>query len=111
MNSSILFTALIDMLGKEAAHRFLTLALPELQRSHQILLTNLQQQDWQAAAALAHKLIATAQLYAPPPLQNALIHIKERNLAVLQHPSFIPSLSQTFQQVEDNILLFISDTY
>lgn len=111
MSSGVLFTTLINMLGKEATHRFLTLALPELQRSQQILRTNLQQQDWQAAAALAHKLIATAQLYDSPPLQNALTHIKERNLAALQHPSFIPSLTQTFQQVQDNILLFISDNY
>ncbi|UJS24539.1 hypothetical protein [Thiothrix winogradskyi] len=111
MSSGVLFSTLIEMLGKEAAHRFLTLALPELQRSQQMLMTNLQQQDWQAAAALAHKLIATAHLYDVAPLQDTLIHIKERNLAALQHPSFIPSLAQTFQQVQDNILLFISDNY
>lgn len=109
MTTSIVFIKLIKMLGKEAAQRFLKLAQLELQKSQRALLNHLQQQDWQAAAALAHKLSATAQLYESAPLQDALANINAQNLAVLQDPAFIPTLTQTFQQIQLNIQVFISD--
>jgi hypothetical protein len=110
MTSSVLFTKLINMLGKEAAQRFLKLAQPELQQSQQVLLDSLQQQDWQMAAALAHKLSATAYLYDSATLQDALTDINAQNLAALQHPAFIPTLTHAFQHIQANIQLFISDS-
>lgn len=109
MTSSVLFTTLIDIVGKEAAQRLLSMTQPQLQQSQQALLHSLQQQDWQTAAALAHKLCATAHLYDSLHLQAALTNINERNLAALQHPTFIPSLTDTFEQIQANIQLFISD--
>jgi len=109
VTSKALFTTLINILGKEATQRFLILAQQELQQAQQALLNHLKQRDWQAAAALAHKLTATAHLYDSPSLQAALTDINAQNLATLQHPAFIPALMQTFQQIQVNIRRFISD--
>lgn len=109
MSSSTLFTTLPKILGKEATQRLLKVAQPELQQYQQGLFNSLQQQDWQTAAALAHKLSATAHLYDSASLQAALDDINAQNLAVLQHPAFIPTLMQTFQQIQDNIQCFIAD--
>ncbi len=109
MTNDDLFPTLVGMVGKAATQRFLTLAQSELQRSQQALLHHLQQQDWQAAAALAHKLSATVPLYDEATLQDAIATIRANNITALQHPSFIPALTAAFQSIHANIQRFLSE--
>lgn len=106
MSSHTSFTTLITLLGQEGAQSLLKLAQPELQQTQQALLDSLQQHDWQAAAALAHKLVATAYLYDCSDLQTLVEEIRRQNLTTLQHPTFIPKLMRVFQQIHDNIRRF-----
>ncbi|OQX05137.1 MAG: hypothetical protein BWK73_34415 [Thiothrix lacustris] len=109
MTPNILFGQLIAILGKEATRRFLKVAQPELQYAQQMLLANLQQQNYPAAALIAHKLSATAHLYDFAALQDALATIKAQDAAALQHPAFIPTFMHTFQQIQANIQQFTAD--
>ncbi|UOG92236.1 MAG: hypothetical protein L3K52_00535 [Candidatus Thiothrix sulfatifontis] len=111
MTQTVLFVTLTNILGKEATQRFLNLAVSELQCSQQALLNSLQQQDYQAAALLAHKLSATAHLYDSAALEHALATINAQDSVALQHPAFIATLRQTFQQIQANIQQFVADKH
>lgn len=100
---------LTDMLGKEASQRFLTVAQTQLQQSQHALQASLQQQDWQTAALIAHKLSATAHLYGSSTLPDLLALISSKNTEALQQANFIHKLNQEFQQIASNIRLFIAD--
>ena len=54
---------LVEMLGQDGAQRFLTMALPQIRQYRQELLTCLRQQEWGAAATLAHRLKAHKYLH------------------------------------------------
>ncbi|SEA18266.1 MAG: hypothetical protein QJT81_19935 [Candidatus Thiothrix putei] len=104
-----MFTTLTEMLGKEAAQRFLTVAQTQLQQYQYDLQAGLQQQDWHTAAIIAHKLSATAHLYDSSTLPDLLALISSQNTEVLQQANFIDKLNQEFQQITSNIYLFIDD--
>lgn len=95
------------MLGQEGAQRFLTMALPQIRQYRQELLTCLRQQEWAAAAALAHRLKATAHLYSSPILQDCLDRIVAQDVLQLGQVTFQSRLETEFLCTETEITRFL----
>lgn len=66
---------LLETLGPEAARRFLTFALPQLEIRSQELLDNLRAGNYEAAANCAHKLKGTVHLYTPRSYRKCCIKL------------------------------------
>jgi HPt (histidine-containing phosphotransfer) domain-containing protein len=98
---------LVEMLGQEGAQRFLTMALPQIRQYRQELLTCLRQQEWAAAAALAHRLKATAHLYSSPILQDCLDRIVAQDVLQLGQVTFQSRLETEFLCTETEITRFL----
>ncbi len=101
--------ALIELLDPEGAKRFLAFAQPTIQQYQHDLLTSLQQQDWETAAAIAHRFTATAHLYSPAALAHQLDIISAKQLQTLQQADFLPRLMLEFQLLEESIAAFLKE--
>ncbi len=98
---------LVEMLGQDGAQRFLTMALPQIRQYRQELLTCLRQQEWAAAATLAHRLKATAHLYSSPILQDCLDRIITQDILQLAQATFQARLDTEFLCTETEIERFL----
>ncbi len=98
---------LLEILGPENTQCFLTFAQPTIQQYQHELAASLQQQDWEAASALAHRFKATAHLYSTATLQHQLEGIIAKDIATLQHTDFLPQLMTEFQHIERDINIFL----
>lgn len=91
---------LVQLLGFDGAQRFLVVAQPQIHQCKQDLLASLQQQDWDSAAAIAHRFKATAHLYSSATLLEQLEHIVAKRTTTLQHPHFSQLLVAEFRDIE-----------
>lgn len=101
--------ALVQLLGLDGTQRFLVVAQSQIHQCKQDLLTSLQQQDWDSAATIAHRLKATAHLYSSATLLEQLEHIVDKRTTTLQHPHFSQVLITEFRDIEVSIQMFISN--
>ncbi len=99
---------LLETLGPEAARRFLTFALPQLEIRSRELLDNLRVGDYEAAANCAHRLKGTVHLYTSPELQDMLHQIVIHDHTSSIDACFIDAIEEKLNNSINEINLFIS---
>lgn len=103
--------ALIDKIGEDSAREFLLLSDKILKQEHQDLLHCLHDAHWENAAKIAHRLKATAHLYASVTLLSYYEKILcWKTLIIKDKNDFIEVLTEELQQVERNIKNFIEES-
>ncbi|EIJ35534.1 hypothetical protein [Thiothrix nivea] len=100
---------LAESLGVVGARRFLVAAQPLIHQARHDLLACLREQDWKAAAAIAHRLKATAHLYGSPTLQDYITAILAKDSSQLQQQVFQNGLEAEFQHVENAIAIWLNN--
>jgi hypothetical protein len=99
---------LTDSLGEEGAKRFLEFSLPHIQQRNSALLACLSVQDWQQAAAQAHSIKGTVNLYGSPDLLEHLDKIIRKDIEHIHTPHFTDSLKQQLSTTEEEIINYLS---
>ena len=98
---------LINQIGETSTHNFLEVAQQELKQGHQELLAYLQGEHWEKAAQKAHKLKATANLYASDVLLSYYEKIIYKQDDIKKDNLFMSRLCQELQAVENVIQDFL----
>ena len=90
---------LIADLGEEEAVDFVRFALPRLNERRELLHTLLLQEDWTAAALLAHKTLSSVRVYDDGSLEAALLTVERQAVAEISQAAFQQDLQDTFKRV------------
>lgn len=90
---------LIADLGGEEAFDFVRFALPRLNERCELLHTLLLQEDWTAAASLAHKTLSSVRVYDDGSLEAALLTVERQAVAEISQAAFQQDLQDTFKRV------------
>ena len=90
---------LIADLGEEEAVDFVRFALPRLNERRELLRTLLLQEDWKAAASLAHKTLSSVRVYDDGSLEAALLTVERQAVAEISQAAFQQDLQDTFKRV------------
>jgi HPt (histidine-containing phosphotransfer) domain-containing protein len=101
---------LLDTLGEEGTKRFLTFALPHIQQRNKALLACLMAQDWQQAAAHAHSIKGTVNLYGSNCLLEQLEKIIQYRQESIDIDQLMTTLTNVLETAEIEISQYLSKT-
>jgi len=93
---------LIADLGEEAVE-FVRFAVPRLNERRELLCTLLLQEDWDAAALLAHKMLSSVRIYDDGTLEAALLSVERKAVTDISSAAFQQDLQNTFEQILSEI--------